>query len=64
MLRWHELERRPEGLAFAESLYRQYRTLAMTETYENYNWLNWPEWTEACAVIDSFILTVHLSRHE
>ncbi|MFZ9915120.1 MAG: hypothetical protein ACO3IB_07245 [Phycisphaerales bacterium] len=62
ILRWHELERRPEDLAFAESLYRQYRALAMTETYENYNWFNRPEWTEACAVIDSFILTVHLWR--
>jgi hypothetical protein len=62
ILRWHELERRPEDLAFAESLYAQYRDLAMTETYENYNWFNRPEWTEACAVIDSFILAVNLWR--
>ena len=62
ILRWHELEGRPEDLAFAESLYTQYRDLAMTETYENYNWFNRPEWTEACAVIDSFILAVNLWR--
>ncbi|MCY2930663.1 MAG: glycoside hydrolase family 127 protein [Planctomycetota bacterium] len=62
ILRWHELQGRAEDLAFAEALYGQYRALAMTETYENYNWFNRPEWTEACAVIDSFILAVNLWR--
>ena len=62
ILRWYELQHRPEDLAFAEALYKQYRSLAMTETYENYNWFNRPEWTEACAVSDSFILTVNLWR--
>jgi hypothetical protein len=62
ILRWYEMQHRPEDLAFAEALYQQYRTLAMTETYENYNWFNRPEWTEACAVSDSFILTVNLWR--
>ena len=62
ILRWYEMQHRPEDLAFAEALYKQYRNLAMTETYENYNWFNRPEWTEACAVSDSFILTVNLWR--
>lgn len=62
ILRWYGLQRRPEDLAFAEALYKQYRALAMTETFENYNWFNKPKWTEACAVIDSFILTVNLWR--
>jgi hypothetical protein len=62
ILRWYELQHRPEDLTFAEALYKQYRTLAMTETYENYNWFNRPQWTEACAVSDSFILTVNLWR--
>ena len=62
ILRWYEMQHRPEDLVFAEALYRQYRARAMTETYENYNWFNRPEWTEACAVIDSFILTVNLWR--
>ena len=60
ILRWHEMHHRPEDLAFAEALYKQYRALAMTETFENYNWFNKPQWTEACGVIDSFILTVNL----
>lgn len=62
ILRWYELHHRPEDLVFAERLYQQYRKEAMTETYENYNWFNRPEWTEACAVVDSFILTTHLWR--
>lgn len=62
ILRWYEMHHRPEDLAFAEALYKQYRALAMTETFENYNWFNRPEWTEACGVIDSFILTVNLWR--
>lgn len=62
ILRWHEIHHRPEDLAFAEALYKQYRALAMTETFENYNWFNKPQWTEACGVIDSFILTVNLWR--
>jgi hypothetical protein len=62
ILRWYEFHRRPEDLALAEALYKQYRDLATTETYENYNWFNRPEHTEACAVIDAFILTVNLWR--
>jgi len=62
ILRWYEMHRRPEDLAFAEALYKQYRALAMTETFENYNWFNKPQWTEACGVVDSFILTVNLWR--
>lgn len=62
ILRWYEMQHRREDLEFAESLYKQYRDQAMTETYENYNWFNRPEWTEGCAVIDSFILTVNLWR--
>jgi hypothetical protein len=62
ILRWYDMQRRPEDLAFAEALYKQYRALAMTETFENYNWFNKPQWTEACAVSDSFILSVNLWR--
>jgi hypothetical protein len=62
ILRWYEMHHRPGDLAFAEALYKQYRALAMTETFENYNWFNKPKWTEACGVIDSFILTVNLWR--
>lgn len=60
--RWYEIKRRPEDLVFAQKLYKQYRDLAMTETYENFNWFNKPKWTEACAVTDSYILTVNLWR--
>jgi hypothetical protein len=62
ILRWYEIQHRSKDLAFAEALYKQYRNLAMTETFENFNWFNRPEWTESCAVIDSYILTVNLWR--
>ncbi len=62
ILRWYEIQHRAEDLVFAESLYLQYRDLAMTETFENYNWFNRPEWTEGCAVVDSFLVATELWR--
>jgi len=62
ILRWYEVEHNPEHLEFAESLYRRYRALAMTENYENYNWFGRPEWTEGCAIVDSFTVAVRLWR--
>lgn len=62
ILRWYEVEHNPEHLEFAESLYRRYRELAMTEDYENYNWFGRPETTEGCAIVDSFTVAVRLWR--
>jgi hypothetical protein len=62
ILRWYDVQHREEDLAFAESLYKQYRDQAMTGTFENYNWFNRPEWTEACAVTDSFLVATELWR--
>ena len=60
ILRWYETEGNPEHLAFAENLYRNYRSLAMTENYENYNWFGKPVWTEGCAIVDSLTVTLKL----
>ncbi len=62
ILRWYEVEGNAEHLDFAESLYRRYRELAMTENYENYNWFGRPEWTEGCAIVDSFTVAMRLWR--
>ena len=62
ILRWYDIQHREADLAFATSLYQQYRDLAMTETFENYNWFNRPDWTEACAVVDSFLVATELWR--
>jgi len=62
ILRWYEIQHREEDLAFATALYQRYRDQAMTETFENYNWFNRPEWTEACAVVDSFLVATELWR--
>ena len=62
ILRWYELQRRPDDLLFAQMVFRMYRGLAMTDTFENDNWINRPTWTEGCAVVDSFLLTTNLWR--
>jgi hypothetical protein len=63
ILRWWEIvDRRPELLSLVRERYALYRAVAETEHYANYNWFDRPEWTEACAVVDSFLLAVELWR--
>lgn len=62
LLRWYEITGRRELLSAVIDRYKQYRSEAMTENYENYNWFGRPEWTEPCAVIDSFIVATQLWR--
>jgi len=45
-----------------EKKYAVYKSQAMTENYENYNWFGRPEVTEACGVVDSFLVAVELWR--
>jgi DUF1680 family protein len=59
---WEQVDRRPELLALVRERYATYRALAETEHHANYNWFGRPEWTEACAVVDSFLLAVELWR--
>jgi hypothetical protein len=59
---WEEVDPRPELLALVRERYRLYREHAETEHYANYNWFGRPEWTEACGVVDSFLLAVQLWR--
>lgn len=59
---WEEVDSRPELLALVRERYRIYREFAETEHYANYNWFGRPDWTEACAVVDSFLLAVQLWR--
>ena len=59
---WEEVDPRPELLALVRECYRLYREHAETEHYANYNWFGRPEWTEACGVVDSFLLAVQLWR--
>ena len=63
ILRWWEtVDSRPALLALVRERYALYRECAETEHYANYNWFGRPEWTEACAVVDSFLLAVELWR--
>lgn len=59
---WEEADPRPELLTLVRERYRLYRGHAETEHYANYNWFGRPEWTEACGVVDSFLLAVQLWR--
>lgn len=59
---WEDVDRRPELLELVRTRFRTYREKAETEHYANYNWFGRPEWTEACAVIDAFMLATQLWR--
>ncbi len=59
---WEEVDPRPELLALVRERYRLYRARAETEHFANYNWFGRPEWTEACGVVDSFLLAIQLWR--
>lgn len=63
MLRYYSIAGDAKLLRQVADRYGLYRRVAMTENYENYNWFGRPEWTEACAVIDSFMLAVQLWQH-
>ena len=62
ILRYSESRNDPALLAAAERIYRLYWTEALTENYENFNWFNRPQHTEACAIIDSFLVAFNLWR--
>ncbi|MDI1247915.1 MAG: glycoside hydrolase family 127 protein [Lacunisphaera sp.] len=59
---WGEVDPRPDLLALVRARYQAYRARAESEHYANYNWFGRPEWTEACGVVDSFLLAVELWR--
>ncbi len=63
VLRGYETDGEAEMLQLARDTYDLYRREAMTEHFANYNWFGRPDWTEACAVVDSFIVAFQLWRH-
>lgn len=63
LLRHYGTTGRTELLQVAADRYRLYRERAMTDNFENHNWFGRPQWTEACAVVDSFIVAVQLWRY-
>ncbi len=63
IIRFYETEGNKEHLALAEKMFNMYKEEAWTENYANYNWFGRPRWTEACAVVDSFIVATWLWKH-
>ncbi len=60
ILRFYETHPDPKYLEFVTRTYALYFSTATTEHYANYNWFTRPEWTEACAVVDSYMLAMQL----
>lgn len=63
ILRYYEIDGNPELLSIVERTYQLYFQNALTANYANYNWFGRPQWTEACAIIDSFMLAIQLWKH-
>lgn len=62
ILRFYETVQDPALLQFVKDRFDLYLHFGMTATYANYNWFGRPLWTEPCAIVDSFLLCVHLFR--
>jgi hypothetical protein len=63
LVRYYEITGDAYLLKEAEKRYELYKEFAMTENYANFNWFGRPTHTEACAIIDSYILAVQLWQH-
>lgn len=63
VLRYYEFTGDRKLLAEVEKRYKLYRSLAMTENFENYNWFGRPEWTEPCAIVDAYMVATQLWMH-
>jgi hypothetical protein len=64
LIRYAEITGERKYVDEAAKRWQWYRQNGMTENYENYNWFGRLDtWTEACAVIDSYILAVQLWQH-
>ncbi len=62
ILRFYEREQDPALLAFVQQCFGTYLAKGITANYANYNWFGRPTWTEPCAVVDSYMVAVHLFR--
>lgn len=60
LLRYYEVSGSNWILQAVAERYRIYRTVGMTENYENFNWFDRPKWTEPCAIVDSFMIATQL----
>lgn len=63
IIRYYETNQNATLLNEAEKRFELYRTLAMTENYENFNWFGRPEWTEPCAIVDAYMVATQLWQH-
>jgi len=60
LLRYYQITGDESLLQTVKERYDAYIKRATTENYENFNWFGRPEWTEACAVLDSYMVAIQL----
>ena len=60
LLRWRPHRNREHWLQLVRARHQAYLNLGRTEHHGNLNWFGRPAWTEACAIVDSFILALEL----
>jgi len=60
LIRYYNITGERYLLDKASETFDLYKSVAMTENYENYNWFDRPEWTEPCAIVDAFMAAVQL----
>ena len=60
LLRWHQLTGNQKLLDAVVDRFDLYKSLAMSENYENWNWFGRPTHSEPCAMVDSFQVALGL----
>lgn len=64
LIRYAELENKPELIQRVSDVWKLYKAYGMTENYANYNWFKrYDTWTEPCAIVDSYMLAMQMWRH-
>jgi len=60
LIRYFHITKDKKYLDKAIENYALYRSVGMTENYENFNWFGRPEWTEPCAILDAYMVAMQL----
>lgn len=60
LIRYYHITGEDYLLKKAVETFELYKSVGMTENYENFNWFDRPEWTEPCAIVDAFMVASQL----
>lgn len=62
IFRYYKSTGKKHLLEFVKNFFELYKEFALTENYENFNWFQVGTWTEACAVVDSYMIALDLFK--